>query len=227
MTTYEKISVTCYAVSAVVSAITLIVVAVAAILTFSQVRESSRARQLQSAMAIMTYNNSEELRSTRQQIVEHADAINKKLTENPQLSLSEIGTFLDGLSRGHLTLHKLRSHLSSMEQVSVLVLHDLAPDDIIEMVFHRQAKRHWLIALPFINYMRNYYGSNDYMQHFELFVQLLDECRVNNRGLTHRGCSRLKKSLLAGRKQVRRKSGELTPSAEQIASREPLAKTAT
>jgi len=69
--------------------------------------------------------------------------------------------------------------LASLENVSILVLHDLAPDDIVEMYFARIAPQHWQALRGFIDFMRKRYGSNDFLQHFEMLNTLMAQEGLN------------------------------------------------
>ena len=171
MSAYEHWSLVWAAISAIATASALVVVAIAAVFTFQQVRESTRARQLESALAILTHASTPDLRNARRLLYTKHAAITQKISTNPPWS--ELDAFFKEISDGCVDVQCFHSYLASLENISGLVLHDLAPDDIIDLYFAPRAIRHWEYLSPFIGYMRQIYGSADYLQHFEMFVDLV------------------------------------------------------
>lgn len=174
MSDYEYWSLVWLAVQAVATAATFLVVLAAALLTVSAVREAARARRLQSAVTILDHISSDELRAARRYLHTSSSALNAKVsTDNP--SWPELDRFISESSGETVDLASLHSYLAALENVAMLVMHDLAPDDLIEMYLGRMAVRHWNDARPFIDYMRMMYQSDDFLQHFEMMVALMEE----------------------------------------------------
>jgi hypothetical protein len=194
MSPYEYWSLVWTSISATATAVTVLVVITAAIFTYKQVREASRARKLEGALAVLTHISSPSLRNARRLIYSHHADINARVKSNP--SWRELDTFFKEISGGQVDMVCFHSYLASLENVSILVLHDLAPDDIIEMYFSRMAPHHWNDLGPFIQFMRKYYGSTDFLQHFEMMNALLTEKGINS--------ARMKRRLLSKRKEQRR-----------------------
>lgn len=194
MTEYEQWSLIWASISALATAATFIVVITAAIFTYSQVREASRARKLEGALAILTHISSPDLRSARRLVYTEHEKIKEKVKSNP--TWEELDVFFKEISRGTVDMVRFHSYLASLENVSILVLHDLAPDDIIEMYFGRMAPHHWRLLNEFITFMRNYYGSTDFLQHFEMMSALLVANGINS--------SRKKRKLVVQRRKQRK-----------------------
>lgn len=178
MTPYEHWSLVWASVSALSTAVTVIVVISAAIFTYNQVREASRARRLEGALAILTHISSPDLRNARRLIYKEHEKIREKVKSNP--TWEELDAFFKEVSGGTVDMSCFHSYLASLENVSILVMHDLAPDDIIEIYFGRIAPHHWSALSEFIAFMRKYYGSTDYLQHFEMMTALLVANGINS-----------------------------------------------
>src|SRR5262249_29579765 len=98
MTTYEQWSLFWYATSGIAATVTVTVVVVAAALTYKQVREASRARQLQAALAILDIIDSPQHRHARRVVFAHHERIAEFLKEKP--SLEAIDGLLKSISEG-------------------------------------------------------------------------------------------------------------------------------
>jgi hypothetical protein len=199
MSAYEFWSLVFTGVGACATAGTLIVVVVAAVLTYQQVREAVRARRLEGALAVLTHISAPELRNARRLVYTHHAAICDKCSSNP--SWNELDAFMLELSAGKVDLTAFHTYLASLENIAILVMHDVAPDDIIEMYFARLAPHHWETLRVFVEFMRQSYGSSDFLQHFEMFNALLAD-KVVKHGpgrFLRRAASRKKRKLLRER----------------------------
>ena len=194
MSNYEFWGLVWASVSAIATASTLIVVVVAAAFTYAQIREASRARQLEGALAVLTHISSPELRNARRLVYTHHSEISEVVANKP--SWQELDAFFKKISDGSVDMECFHSYLASLENVAILVLHELAPDDIIEMYFGRMAPHHWEKLRTFIEFMRTGYGSNDFLQHFEMMNALLTANQMKS--------GRKKRELLKQRRQQRK-----------------------
>lgn len=207
MTPYEHWYLIWAAITAIATAGAFAVIITAAILTYRQVREASRARKLESALAVLTYISSPDLRKARRLVHTHYAEINQTVKSNP--SWEALDAFFKKVSQGQVDLECFHSYLASLENISILVLHDLAPDDIIEMYFARLAPQHWSALSEFIVFMRRTYGSSDFLQHFEMLNTLLAEGGLNlakriwAKPLPNLKSARMKRKLLANRRTQR------------------------
>ncbi len=172
MTEYEHWSIVWAAVTAIFTALAFIVISIAAVLTFQQIRESTRTRQLESTLAILTHTSTSEFRSVRRTLYTQGEKIASFISKNPPWS--EFNLFIKSISDGHVGSEEFHSYAASLENISLLVLHDLVPDNFINHYFAPRAVNHWNTLLPFIKYMRQLYSSPDYLQHFEMFISLIE-----------------------------------------------------
>lgn len=208
MSPYEYWSLVWSGTTALVTLATLLVVVTAAFLTYRQVYEASRVRKLEAALAILDHISAPDLRNARRLIYMHHTAINEKVKCNP--SWEELDTFFKEISQDKVDMACFHTYLASLENVSILVMHDLAPDDVIEMYFARMAPHHWQSLDGFITFMRRYYGSNDFLQHFEMFNRLLEkeglsiDRRLRTGLLSQMRSGRIKRELLAQRREQRK-----------------------
>jgi hypothetical protein len=90
--------------------------------------------------------------------------------------------------------------MASLEHISILVLNDLAPDEIIEMYFGRLIPHHWSVLEPLITSIRGSFLPTDFLQHLEILNKLLS-ARVLM--LSPRQRSRLKRKALMERRLAR------------------------
>ena len=204
MSAFEDWSLFWAGLSAVSTFLAFVVVAVAAYLTLQQVREATRARKLESTLAIFDHASSADLRNVRRLIrTKHAE-ITKMISTKP--SWHDLNQFLETLSEGSINIEHFHAYLASLENISILVLHDLAPDEIVEFYFLSRAVRQWESLAPFILYMREVYQSTNFLQHFEMFVKLVkqgaydatDEMEMPLFPLTPR--QQMKRAMLAERR---------------------------
>jgi hypothetical protein len=194
VSSYEHWSLVWASVSAISTATTLVVVIIAAIFTYAQIREASRARQLEGALAVLSHISSPELRNARRLIYSHHAEIEEIISRKPSWQALDI--FFKQISDNQVGMETFHSYLASLENVAILVLHGLAPDDIIEMYFGRMAPHHWERLTKFIEFMRSYYGSDDFLQHFEMMKILLISDSMKS--------GREKRKLLKQRRQRRK-----------------------
>lgn len=205
MTPYEHWYLIWAAITAIATAATCAVVVTAAIFTYKQVREASRARRLEGALAVLTHISSPDLRNARLLVYAHHAEINRAVESNP--SWEELDAFFKKISSDTVDLACFRSYLASLENVAILVLHDLAPDEIVEMYFARLGPHHWQVLNRFITLMRIRYGASDYLQHFEMLTTLLAQEGLNiNKGFWTGPFSQIKSAKLKRRLLTDRKS---------------------
>lgn len=209
MTTYEYWSLLWSGVTALATLMTLAVVIVAAVFTYRQVYEAGRLRKLESALAILDHISAPDLRNARKLIYTKHAEINAKVISNP--SWEELDKFFAEISHGKVNMTSFHSYLASLENVSLLAMHDIAPDDIIEMYFGRMAPHHWESLHGFIIYMRQYYESSDFLQHFEMFnnflkqkIALGGDKRITSRLLEQKKSRRIKRDILVSRRRQRK-----------------------
>jgi hypothetical protein len=146
-------------------------VLIGSIFALRQVREAAKARNLQSFLAIMDRIDSPDLRRARWLVYTHHEDLARKIRREP--TAEELDRFLRMMTNDEVDLANLRTYLASLENISILVMHNLAPDDLIEMYFGRLVPHHWNALGDFITYMRNKYQSDDYLQHLEMLNQLI------------------------------------------------------
>jgi len=195
MSPYEFWSLFWASVSASATALTLLVVVIAAIFTYVQVREASRARQLEGALAVLTHISSPDLRNARRLIYTHHADIDAVVATNP--TWKELNDSFKRISNDTVDMECFHSYLASLENIAILVVHELAPNEIIDMYFGRMAPHHWERLAKFIEFMRSYYGSDDFLQHFEMMNQLLVSDAMKS--------GRKKRKLLKQRKLKRKR----------------------
>jgi hypothetical protein len=235
VTLYERWTLIWYGLSAISTAATAIIVFTAALFTYRQVKEASRARQLESALAVLTYINSPDIRNARRLVFTKHEAINREVASNP--TWEELDSFFKRISGHKVDLQCFHSYLASLENVSILVLNDLAPDNIIEMYFARMAPHHWTHLQDFIVFLRNYYHSDDFLQHFEMLNELIEQNGLRGQMDSKRGLirqmqdwilmdrsERIKQRLLIHRRQVRKEQSE-TGGLQYLANARPQDRT--
>jgi hypothetical protein len=207
------------AITAIATGATTAVVITAAIFTYRQVREASRARKLEGALAVLTYISSPKLRRVRRLIYTHAAEINAATDPNP--SWEELDAFFKRLSNGDVSFAIFHSYLAALENVSILVMHDLAPDDIVEMYFARIAPQHWRDLSRFIAFMRKRYASDDFLQHFEMLNELMKDGGLNTDRGAWTGLFTLLKSTRMKRRLLNDRRRELKATLQSITKVEP------
>lgn len=208
MSTYEFWSLFWAGVSATATALTFVIVVTAAIFTYVQIREASRARQLEGALAVLTHISSPDLRNARRLIYTHHADIDALVATNP--TWKQLNDFFKRISDDTVDMECFHSYLASLENVAILVVHGLAPDDIIDMYFGRLAPHHWERLAKFTQFMRSYYGSDDFLQHFEMMNQLLASDAMKS--------GRMKRKLLKQRKLQRKTDNALHGPEHRIAA---------
>jgi Domain of unknown function (DUF4760) len=193
---------------AVSTAIASLIVIFAAAFTYLQVKEAGRVRKLEATLAILEHISSPDLRNARRLVYKKHHEINEKVKSNP--SWEELDAFFKDISNGKVDISSFHTYLASLENVSILVLHDLAPDEVIEMYFYKMAPRHWENLTPFIEFLRKYYDSNDFLQHFEMFNTLLAKKGLNidkgfgTRFISQFNSAKSKRRLLTKRRDERK-----------------------
>ena len=149
-----------------------VIVLFGAIFALRQVREAAKARSLQSYLAIMDRIDAPNLRSARWLVYAHHKELSQVIRKNP--STRQLDRYLRRLTRDEVNLAILRTYLASLENIAILVMHNLAPDDLIELYLGSLVPHHWNALRDFTVYMRAKYNSDDYLQHFEMLVKLMD-----------------------------------------------------
>jgi hypothetical protein len=112
-----------------------------------------------------------------------------------------VDAFIREVSSEEVNWKKFRSWLAALENMAILVLHDLAPDAVVQLYFGSAVTRHWTQLRPLIVCLRAHYGSSDFLQHVEMLNTFIDE---KGFGLSERKRSRLKRQIL----EKRQKSGQ-------------------
>lgn len=191
------------AVEALGTVLSTLVVLVAAAFALRQVHEATRARRLQSALAVFEHiSGSPDIRAARRLTFTKREAIAEKLKSNP--SWKELDEFLLEISDQQVSFQIFHTYHALLENISMLTVHDMAPDDLIAMYLGRMAFSHWEAMGPFILFMRRHYNSDDFLQHFEMLIQLMqkDGLRLsrNTRRLTVRNLWRVTTNY-SGRKK--------------------------
>jgi hypothetical protein len=167
------------AVAAIAAALTLGTVILAGFFTVRQIREAAESRRLQAALAFIAAISTPDLRNARRLIYSEHSSLAECFSHNP--TWAELDESLKQISSDRVDLDCLQSYLASLENVSMLVLYDLMPRDLAVMYFGRMAPYHWTLLRPVVGHFRENYGTDDYLQHFELFVEYLqrgNESRV-------------------------------------------------
>lgn len=160
------------AVTAIATALMSLVLTIGGIFAYRQLREAARARRMQSALAVFDHISSPDYRNARRFIYSHHEELATFVREDP--SWEALDEFLLERSAGRTDLDRFHSYLAAIENLSMLVLHDFTPDDMIEMYWGRMAARHWADLGPFITFMRQRYHSDDFLQHFEMLWKLME-----------------------------------------------------
>ena len=159
------------AVSALATLGGTLLILLGAVFALRQVREAAKARTLQSFLAIMDRIDAPNLRKARWLVYARHKELSRKISQDP--SAEELDRFLRVLTDQVVDLDSFRTYLASLETISMLVMHDLAPDDLIEMYFSKLVPHHWSVLASFISYMRDKYQTDDYFQHFEMLDKLI------------------------------------------------------
>jgi hypothetical protein len=175
------------ALTSIASVASAVVVITAAAIALRQVREAARARRLQSGLAILEHvSGSHDIRNARRLTYTERDLIAEKLKMDP--SWTELDEFFLEISDGKVDFQIFHTYHASLENISMLTMHDMAPDDLISMYLGRMAFRHWEAMGPFILFMRRRYNSDDFLQHFEMLIKLMQRDGLrqtrNTRGLS-------------------------------------------
>jgi hypothetical protein len=202
VSTYEHWSLIWYAVSAFAATCTLIVVVVAAWLTWGQIREAVKSRQVSSTLAIIEYMDDADLRNARSLLYDPAFC-NTLEGAVPQPWSAEapaaMDAFIQKVSGGQVRWREFRSWLGSLENISVLVMHDLAPDGIVDLYFRKSVQRHWSGLQPLISSLRVWYGNNEFLQHLEMLNLFIQSGGFERSAAARR---RLKRTILATRERA-------------------------
>ncbi len=175
LTTYESWSLLWYAVSALTTAVTMIIVAVAAVFAYRQIREAARARQLQSTLEITEYVGRQDHRCARDLVRSEEFCNGLAACVTPGWSEKTVDEFLTKVSSEQVTWKTFRSWLASLEIIAILVLHDLAPDEVVELYFGHTVERHWRDLQPLIKSLRAHFRGESFLQHLEMLNRFIDE----------------------------------------------------
>lgn len=148
-----------------------LLILIGSIFALRQVREAAKARSLQSFLAIMDRIDAPDLRKARWLVYARHKELSRKIRQGP--SVEELDRYLRTITHEAVDLDTFRTYMASLENISILVMHNLAPDDLIEMYFGRLVPHHWDVLASFISYMRDKYQSDDYLQHLEMLDKLI------------------------------------------------------
>jgi hypothetical protein len=170
---------------AIGSIITALVVAMGAVFTVRQVREAARARRLESARAILQEISSADIRRARRLAFTKFDAIRNRFSE--PTSSEQADKFFKKISNGKVDFECFHTYCASLENIAILVMHDLAPDDVVAMYLEGIAAHHWRCLGSYVRWQREQYKSDDFLQHFEMLVKLLKEDGLRLRGQLRQG----------------------------------------
>ncbi|MGP8245323.1 MAG: hypothetical protein ACLQVN_12495, partial [Bryobacteraceae bacterium] len=128
---YEHWSLVWYAISALSAVATLVVVFCAAVIGFRQIRKAVRARQLGSALAILKKVESSKLRRARKLLNNQQFFANLADRVSGTWSEADTDKFIKEVSSGELDWAQFRTWLAALETTAILVMHDLALDEIL------------------------------------------------------------------------------------------------
>lgn len=188
------------AVSALATAAATLIVAVAALFGYRQLREAAQARDLQSMVTLLSYIHSPDHRQVRRLLNSRGEELGRCITTS---DWAEIDTCLRDWSDSSVTLDKFHSYLATLENVAVLFMHGYAPDDALDLYIAGMFLRHDAQLQPIISEFRCRYGTDDFMQHFQMMVDVLQRSTLGDEVLHRRTRSGLKKAALADRRRRR------------------------
>jgi hypothetical protein len=172
LSVYEQWSLVWYAVSACAAAAGLIVVSLAALFTYHQIREASKSRQVESILAILHYIDDPELRAARQ-LIHDPSFVSEVARLESTWSEAAMEELVRTASRGQATWQGVRRSLGSIENISMLVMYDLTHDEVVNMFFARTIALHWTVMQPVIQSLRRYYGGSEFLQHLEMLNRFI------------------------------------------------------
>ncbi len=157
---------------------------------YRQAREATRARSLQSALAVLDLIDDPDVRFVREWVFrpDVQRAIDKRFgrprADTPKnewpkaVTPAQLDAFFSGIEQA-LTWAKVHQYLASIEHISMLIIHDFAPDEIVDLYFGRLLPYQWFVFSPLILSHRLYYKNEDFLQHLEIAARLLGDgnCR--------------------------------------------------
>jgi hypothetical protein len=185
---------------------TTCVVLVGAALTVWQVRQASKARQVEAALAVLKHIDLPEYRMARRLV--YLPNISQRLAEklSSPLSRDDLNNLFNDLSDRQINFENFHSYMAALEHLSILVMNGLAPDSIVEMYFSRLVPHHWSTLLPLTQYMRSYYHTDDFLQHLEMVNSLITSGNLHPTGLGRIKTRWSKHRILARRRIARRRT---------------------
>ena len=172
-THYEHWSLIWYCTSALAGILTLVVIIAAATLTYRQIREASRSRQVDSLLAVLRYVDDADLRSARKLVYDATFCAELSRIDAGAWSEASMNVLVQTISSHEVDWRTFRRWLGSLENVAMLVMHDLAHDDVMRMYFGESIQRHWKQLQPIVKCLRNYYGNDHFLQHIEMMNRFI------------------------------------------------------
>jgi hypothetical protein len=172
------LAVTASAVLQWVGAIAGAVAALAIVFFYRQAREAVRARSLQSAITILDLLDDKDIREIRERVFDQGfqSAITNGFPEDSVATPEGLTAFFRGLG---MSWEKVHRYLASLEHISMLIVNDFAPDEIVDMYFGRLLPYQWNVFSPLIIAHRRFYGNKDFLQHLEVAARLLGNKKLS------------------------------------------------
>lgn len=198
MSDYELWTLTWSGIVAVATSLQLLIVVLATAFAYRQVREANRTRRLEGTLALIQHLGGPDLRRARRYTSANSEQLCEFAKQEP--SWEDLDDFIRTESHGTASLDSVREYLASFEHVAMLAIHDLAPDEIVNTYFRAMACDHWERLKPFLLFLRRKHGSNDFLQHLEMYIELVSSVRSDRHG---RVPGRLKRRMTNERSKVR------------------------
>jgi hypothetical protein len=156
-----------------VTAVAAVIGAIAVIFFFLQAHEATRARTLESTTALLHILDNPDVRQIREAVF--APGFRERLAAVLAGSGSDPDSIDQSLQRlgPEWRWRTTHSYLASLEHISMLILHDCAPDGIVEMYFGRLLPHQWNVFCPLILKHREWYRNEDFLQHWEKAAEFL------------------------------------------------------
>jgi hypothetical protein len=151
------------------------IVAAASIIPFyRQAREAVRARSLESALAVLKLIDDDVVREVRERVYDPAfeDAIRQGFPVDRSVTATP-DQLNDFFREQGTSWEKVHRYLASLEHISMLVVNDFVPDEIVDMYFGRLLPQQWNAFSPVILSQRRFYDNKDFLQHLEMAARLL------------------------------------------------------
>jgi hypothetical protein len=190
--------------SALATLATAVIVFIGLGFTYKQVRQASKAQQMEAALTVLGYIDSPALREARRFLFSH------KLSARLEIFAArdpEIKTIVEDFDKSFGSkpgFEALHSYLASLEHLSILTMNGLAQGKIIEMYFGRIVPHHWATLYPLTRHLRLCYGTDDFLQHFEMLNALITSCTLGRGGLIGFFTQWKRHRILADRRKQRR-----------------------